>query len=61
MKDDKLYVDLYIALQRFINLCNLEDFKKVESYQRFSEMVHELNDDIYLLEILDKTDERVNE
>lgn len=55
--EDKIYVDLFLALQRFHNICNLEDFKNKENYTTFKEMIHELNDSIYLLEIIDKEDE----
>lgn len=54
---DKIYVDLFLALQRFKNICNLEEYTKKENYNTFKEMIHELNDAIYLLEIIDKEDE----
>ena len=57
MDKDRLYTDLFLALQRFIQICNLEDFQKKENYKEFSQMMHNLSDSIYLLEIIDKEDE----
>ena len=54
MMDDKLYTDLSIDLERFMNICNIADFTNKENYNRFSNMIHDLNDQIYLLEIIDK-------
>ena len=54
MMDDKLYTDLSIDLERFMNICNIADFTNKENYKRFSNMIHDLNDQIYLLEIIDK-------
>ena len=57
MDKDRLYTDLFLSLQRFIQICNLEDFQEKENYKEFSKMMHNLSDSIYLLEIIDKEDE----
>ena len=54
MVDDKLYMELWIDLDRFMNICNIEDFTKKDNYKKFANMIHDLNDQIYLLEIIDK-------
>lgn len=56
MLEDKIYTDLMIDLDRFINLCNLEDYKNKSNFKRFSEMIHQINDELYMLEIIDKED-----
>lgn len=57
MIDDKLYMELWIDLERFMNVCKIEDFTKKENYKKFANMIHNLNDQIYLLEIIDKNEE----
>lgn len=56
MIDDKIYTDLCKDLDRFINLCNLEDYKNKSNFNKFSEMIHQINDELYMLEIIDKED-----
>ena len=56
MLEDKIYTDLCIDLDRFINLCKLEDYKNKSNFKRFSEMIHQINDELYMLEIIDKED-----
>ena len=57
MIDDRLYTELYIDLERFMNVSNIADFTNKSNYKKFAELIHDLNDQIYLLEIIDKEDE----
>lgn len=57
MIDDRLYMELYIDLERFMNVCNIADFTDKNNYKKFAELIHDLNDQIYLLEIIDKKEE----
>lgn len=56
MIEDKIYTDLMIDLDRFINLCNLEDYENKSNFKKFSKMIHQLNDELYMLEIINKED-----
>ena len=55
--DDRLYVELLIDLERFLNICNIADFTKRKDYKKFSNMIHDINDQIYLLEIIENKDD----
>lgn len=55
MKDR--YNELYIELERFMELCNIADYTDRKNYKKFSSMIHDLNDQIYLLELINKQEE----
>lgn len=55
MKDR--YSELYIELERFLKLCNIADYTDRKNYKKFSNMVHDLNDQIYLLELIKNQEE----
>lgn len=55
MKDR--YNELYIELERFMKLCNIADFTDRKNYKKFTNMIHDLNDQIYLLELIEKQEE----
>ncbi len=56
--DKEIYKSLLIYLDRFKNICNIEELKRTEKdFKTFSDLIHDINDQLYLLEIVDKEDE----
>lgn len=58
MLENKIYSDLFKALERFLQICNCEMFMNRDSYKIFVHMIQNLNDQTELLEILKERDSK---
>ena len=58
MLENKIYSDLFKALERFLKICNCEMFMNRDSYNIFVQMIQNLNDQTEMLEIIKERDKK---
>lgn len=61
MKIDKeIYSTLVLYLERFKNICDIESLKTTEKdFCHFANLVHDINDQLYLLELIDNKEDEI--